>query len=165
MAQTKGFDQQIAQTLAFEGGYVDDPDDSGGETNFGISKRAYPDLDIKKLTKNQAVAIYLRDYFIKPGFAQLHSSIGAKVFDLGVNMGPRTAVKLLQRAINHTSTAPTLLVDGKLGPLTLAASERIASTTLLPRLRTEAANHYAAIAAEHPVMRKYLKGWLRRAAA
>lgn len=162
---TSSFDRQIGATLEFEGGYVNDPDDPGGETNLGISKRSYPDLNIAKLTRNQAVAIYLRDYFKVPGFDKLPDSIGGKVFDLGVNMGPRTAVKLLQRAINHGSGTLAVVVDGKLGPLTLRACDLVPGEALLARLRIEATHHYQEIAAANPVMRKYLRGWLRRAQA
>jgi len=56
------FEQIINDVLEHEGGYVNDPLDKGGETNFGIAKRWYPDLDIKALTKNDAVNIYYNDY-------------------------------------------------------------------------------------------------------
>jgi len=56
------FNQALKKTLVFEGGYVNDPDDPGGETNFGISKRAYPDLDIPNITDRQVRNIYWRDY-------------------------------------------------------------------------------------------------------
>ena len=55
----------IEVVLKSEGGYVNDPHDPGGETNFGISKRAYPSVDIKHLTKEGAIAIYKKDYWDK----------------------------------------------------------------------------------------------------
>ena len=51
----------ISKVLEHEGGYVNDPKDLGGETNFGITKRWYPDLDIKNLTKEDAIEIYKKD--------------------------------------------------------------------------------------------------------
>ena len=58
------FKDIIEVTLEHEGGYVNDPDDLGGETNFGITKRFYPDVDIKNMLKTEAVTIYRRDYWI-----------------------------------------------------------------------------------------------------
>ena len=55
----------VYDTLDHEGGYVNDPTDPGGETNYGISKRAYPKIDIKALTKHEAVKIYYKDYWVK----------------------------------------------------------------------------------------------------
>ena len=57
------FDEIIEKVLEHEGGYVNDPDDAGGETNYGIAKRWYPNVDIKNLTKEQAKKIYHTDYW------------------------------------------------------------------------------------------------------
>ena len=59
------FDEIIGITLHHEGGYVHDPKDLGGETNFGIAKRFYPDVDIKNLTEDEAKEIYKKDYWVK----------------------------------------------------------------------------------------------------
>jgi len=59
------FDKVIDKVLINEGGYVNDPHDSGGETNFGISKRAYPNVNIKELTTAGAKSIYKKDYWDK----------------------------------------------------------------------------------------------------
>ena len=67
MSYPEEFKDGVIQVLNHEGGYVDDPDDNGGETNFGISKRAYPRVDIKNLTRKQAIKIYYQDYWIKTG--------------------------------------------------------------------------------------------------
>lgn len=77
----------VYDTLDHEGGYVWDEDDPGGETNFGISKRAYPKLDIKNLTKHEAVKIYHKDYWLKYRCGDLPSNIRHIVFDGAVNMG------------------------------------------------------------------------------
>jgi lysozyme family protein len=156
------FDKQIGITLAFEGGYVNDPDDPGGETNYGISKRSYPDLDIAHLTRAQAIAIYKADYFQGPGFWALPDQIAGKVFDLGVNLGQQTATKLLQRALNNLGISPPLAIDGHCGQHTIEAANATLPGPVLFRLRQEAKNHYISLAAEHPGLRKYLKGWLRR---
>lgn len=74
--------------LKHEGGYVNDPADSGGETNYGISKRAYPDLDIANLTKAQAGSIYQRDYWTATMAAQSDQRLANCLLDCRVNQGP-----------------------------------------------------------------------------
>ena len=159
------FPQAIAKVLVLEGGYVDDPDDPGGETNFGISRRAYPELSIAALDRDMAISIYRRDYWDKPGLGQLPDRIGAKMLDMGVNMGQRTAAKLLQRSCNRFGTGAALAIDGIIGPATVTACSAISDVALVQALRNEAANHYREIASEHPTLRKFLNGWLRRAAS
>lgn len=81
------FAQAIEFTLSWEGGYVNDPGDAGGETNMGISKRSYPDLDIKNLTVEQAKAIYYADYWL-PSRAYLDDYPTCTIrFDIAVLMG------------------------------------------------------------------------------
>ena len=80
--------------LKWEGGYVHDPLDPGGETNFGISKKSYPDLDIKNLTKEQAVEIYKRDYWLATKCDTLPYPLDIIVFDTAVNMGRSRATIL-----------------------------------------------------------------------
>ena len=60
----EGFDKAFEFTIGVEGGYVNDPSDPGGETKFGVSKKSYPNLDIKNLTITQAKEIYYKDYWI-----------------------------------------------------------------------------------------------------
>jgi lysozyme family protein len=74
-------------TLRWEGGYSFDPDDLGGETNFGISKKSYPDLDIKALTREQAEKIYLYDYWLAVGCDGLTTPVAVAMFDTAVNIG------------------------------------------------------------------------------
>lgn len=165
MSKDQGFTDQIHATLAFEGGYVNDPNDSGGETNFGISKRSYPKLNIAELTVDDAIKIYKRDFWDKPKLARLPPTIGSKVFDLSVNMGGRQATRLLQRAINGVLGQATIDMDGIIGPATLEYANSIDPAKLLPALRAEAARFYQSIARNSPRKQSFLKGWLRRAAA
>ena len=153
------FDSAIEKTLAHEGGYVNDPADPGGETNYGISKRAYPHLDIATLTRDQAIAIYHRDYWTAPGIDQIQNpALAAKLFDLGVNMGTRRAVKQLQQAINHFYI--NLSIDGILGPATAATVNDFPHpTALLMALKIEAGNHYIKLGKP-----RFLAGWLSRLA-
>jgi hypothetical protein len=94
------FDEIIDITLEHEGGYVHDPNDLGGETNFGIAGRFYPDVDIKNLTKDGAKEIYRKDYWDKNKIDDVSDGLKHIYFDMCVNQGRGTAVKILQRAIN-----------------------------------------------------------------
>lgn len=156
---------QILDTLAFEGGYVDDPNDAGGETNFGISKRSYPNIDIKNLTRETAIAIYYADYWLKPKINELPDWLSGKVFDMGVNMGTYRAVQIMQKCCNYYLAMP-LVTDGVIGPHTVAATTNITDTrAFMQYYRDSLSEYYAELAQLHPVMQKYLRGWLRRARA
>ena len=93
------FDTAMTAVLGYEGGYVNDPNDPGGETNWGISKRAYPNLDVKNLTRDGAIQIYRRDYWDALGCDRFPSVIAIALFDAAVNQGPVAAVRILQRAL------------------------------------------------------------------
>ena len=103
------FQRAVARVLEHEGGYVDHPTDPGGETNFGISKRSYPDLDIKQLTKAQAIQIYHDDFWVPLGCARLHPALAFQVFDAGVNHGHRKALEWLALADFATTPATKVL--------------------------------------------------------
>ena len=81
------FEEAVEKVLAHEGGFVDHPSDPGGATNFGISQRAYPDLDIKNLTREKAIEIYHRDYWVACGCHHLSDRLAYVVFDAAVNSG------------------------------------------------------------------------------
>ncbi len=87
------FNEAIERVLKHEGGYVNDPTDKGGETNYGISKRAYPDLDIKNLTKEDAKKIYYQDYWLKSYADQLPIDVRYIHFDTAINMGLKRVLK------------------------------------------------------------------------
>lgn len=107
----------VTLTLSHEGGYVNDPHDPGGETNYGISKRAYPHEDIRHLTPERAQSLYHRDYWIAVRGDDLPPALAMQVFDMAVNAGVGTAIRLLQSTLRVT-------IDGNLGPLTLAAAAK-----------------------------------------
>ena len=109
------WDEAFKRVIGFEGDYVNHPSDPGGETKFGISKRAYPDLNIAGLTVEDAKSIYKRDYWDKLRLDELPDNIRYAVFDCAVNSGIGTAVKLLQRACGTMD-------DGALGPKTIQAA-------------------------------------------
>ena len=111
------FDMAFDVLMKVEGGLVDDPRDLGGLTKFGISKKAYPNLDIESLTLEQAKEIYKKDYWNKCKCDDLPPSFDIAVFDTAVNMGPGKAIMLLQKAVREK-------VDGVLGEKTLAAANK-----------------------------------------
>jgi len=92
------FDQAFDRLIGAEGGYVNNPADPGGETQWGISKRAYPTLDIKALTRDAAKAIYLNDVWARARLDQLAPALAFQVFDAAVNHGAEGATRMLQRA-------------------------------------------------------------------
>jgi lysozyme family protein len=108
------FDQAFVRLLGNEGGYVNNPADPGGETNWGISKRSYPNLDIKALTQDQAKSIYMHDYWQPCRIELLPEDMQFDVFDAAVNSGHVQATKWLQMTVGTTP-------DGVIGPKTLAA--------------------------------------------
>ncbi len=143
------FDAAVAVILRHEGGYVNDPRDPGGETNFGICKRSYPNEDIKNMTPARAAQIYRRDYWDKCKCDQLPESIRLLVFDAAVNQGVGAAVKMLQKAVGTTE-------DGIIGPNTLA---KVAAAKNLPVLyAAERAVRYA----NNANIGTYGRGWFRR---
>jgi len=91
----KDFNIALKFVLKWEGGYSNDPNDPGGETKFGISKRSYPELDISKLTLKQAKEIYYQNYWLKAGCDTLPYPFNIVVFDTSVNMGKRRALEIL----------------------------------------------------------------------
>jgi lysozyme family protein len=80
------FDDIIEVVLEHEGGYVNDPQDPGGETNFGVAKRSHPDVDIKNLTKDGAKEIYYQDYWIKNRVTQMPEDLKHIYFDMCVTL-------------------------------------------------------------------------------
>lgn len=156
---TSFFEIAVQKTLKHEGGYVNDPKDPGGETRYGISKRSYPNLDIKNLTVKEAVEIYRQDYWNKQGLEQLEDPVLAcKVFDLCVNIGPRNAVKHLQQACVQFGF--DLIIDGFLGHQTAEIVNKIChrySEALLTALKIQAGQYYFSLNKSN-----YLAGWLRR---
>ncbi|MDQ5908049.1 MAG: hypothetical protein QG599_140 [Pseudomonadota bacterium] len=144
------FHRCIDFILAEEGGYVNHPTDPGGETNFGISKRAYPHLNIAGLTQADALAIYHVDYWDKIQGDAFPDGLALLLLDTAVNMGPATAIKLLQRTLK-------LNEDGRMGPLTITAACK-ALPHLLGHYSAERALRYAST----PNITTFGRGWYRR---
>jgi lysozyme family protein len=171
------------QIVAREGGYVNDPDDPGGATNFGVTihtmRRLGLDLDgdgkitpsdVKRLTRAQARDIFLKYYFYKPRINELPEPLQASVFDMYVNAGGN-AVRILQRLLAKMGYA--LSQDGALGPQTLGiarAAMEAAPDHLVDAYGIERRNYYYRLADRRPASRKYARrkdggkgGWIKRA--
>ena len=150
------FEDIIEITLHHEGGYVNDPDDLGGETNFGIAKRFYPDVDIKNLTKDEASDIYRRDYWDKYRCAELPEDLRHVYFDMCVNMGAGRATKIMQETAN--AKGADLKVDGGMGPKTIGAMKNVE----LKRVRAYRVKYYANLIVRKPDLEKFYFGWFNR---
>ena len=96
---SSAFIRAVNFTLEHEGGYSHDLRDPGGETNFGISKRAYPHLNIRDLTREAAIDIYRRDYWEPSGCPSMPEPVAIAHFDCAVNSGLRRAAMVLQEAV------------------------------------------------------------------
>ena len=153
----KNFDEIIEQVLEHEGGYVNDPKDLGGETKYGITKRFYPELNIKELTIEKAKQIYKQDYWDKNKVESLPQNLWHIYFDMCVNMGKRTAVKVLQRAA--VNKGRDIEVDGGLGPMTIGALKGVE----LDRVRAFRVKYYVDLITARPEQEKFFLGWFRRA--
>jgi len=153
----KSFKEIIEKVLEHEGGYVNDPKDLGGETKYGITKRFYPDVDIKNLTIEQATEIYKKDYWDRNRVESLPQNLWHIYFDMCVNMGKRTAVKVLQRAA--VNKGRKIEVDGGLGPMTIGALKGVE----LDRVRAFRVKYYVDLITAKPEQEKFYLGWFRRA--
>lgn len=155
------FDDAFSKLIGNEGGYVNDPADPGGETKFGISKRAYPNLDIAALTLDQAKAIYLRDYWQPAGCEVVPDLLKFDLFDTAVNTSApgdcRTAIKMLQHAVDQVE-------DGVFGVHTLQALNSQDPIRLLFRFDAARLVYYSQIHNEQ-VWDKFGRGLIRRVAA
>lgn len=172
--------QEIVQR---EGGYVNDPSDPGGATNHGVTihtmRRLGLDLtgdaritsaDVKRLTRAQAIDIFITHYFEEPKISRLPDPLQASVFDMYVNAGSN-AVKILQRLISKIGFECG--ADGVIGPMTMSAVARAyeaAPNHLNDAYAIERRNYYFRLADKRAASRKYARtraggkgGWILRA--
>ena len=151
------FQETVERVIEREGGYVNHPNDPGAETNMGISIRAHPKEDIKNLTKERAIEIYHRYYWIPSKVEELPTKIKETYFDMVVNMGQRRAVKVLQEACNSKKCG--LVVDGLIGPKTIRASKKIDKS----RLQVYRILYYTDLIQKRKSLKVFIVGWIRRA--
>jgi len=149
----------LERVLKLEGGsrVVDDPDDPGGRTAWGIAERSHPAAWKDGVpTKEEAVLIYKKYYWDAARCGELPSMLCLVVFDSCVNQGVKRSSTFLQQAIAR----PDIAIDGKIGDKTIAAAAMCPDKKQLLRdFTTFRIKHYADI----PHFTVYWKGWLRRA--
>jgi len=144
----------IDRVLGHEGGYVNNSKDPGGETNWGISRRSYPEVSIKTLTRNQAIAIYHRDFWNKAHCESLSDGAGYQLLDSAVNSGISQSIRFMQRALGVAD-------DGIWGPVTQAASEKMSESDFILRFLAERLDFMTRLKAWDT----FGRGWARRIAA
>ena len=172
-----------AEIVRREGGYVNDPHDPGGATNFGVTIQTMKGLgldlngdgkvdiaDVKALTRAQAAAIYVKHYYEAPRINLLPVPLQASVFDMQVNAGAN-AVKILQRLTS--AFGRSIEDDGAIGPATAAAVKaafEAAPEHLVDAYGIERRNYYYRLADQRPASRKFARrvdggkgGWIVRA--
>jgi len=155
MTKDELFKQAVEITLQFEGGYSNNPLDKGGETNFGISKKSWPDIDIKNLTKEKAIEIY-KQYYWDGTIASMvdDDETAMKIFDLGVQMG--------LNGVKHR-------IEDVIGPADDETNEEIAHAIntmgpedFLPEFEAVCADYYEQRVIDDPKDNVWLGGWLKR---
>ena len=160
-------DDIIAAILEHEGGYVNNPADKGGATNFGITqetlsewlKRPAAIRDVEALTKSEAIRIYTELYLRRPGLERIADPrLRHLVVDSGVQHGQQRVVKWLQALLNVT-------VDGKLGPKTGAAINGEDPTRLFNRLLARRIRWYGSLISSERSQAVFAHGWMKRVAS
>ncbi|AZQ10143.1 glycoside hydrolase family 108 protein [Shewanella khirikhana] len=141
--------------LLANGGYVNDPKDPGGETKFGISKRAFPALDIAALSIDDAVRIYHRSYWNAAHCQEWSAPLALYMLDAAVQHGAVTAIRLLQEIIGSKP-------DGKVGPLTRNAVQGMDVEYLCARYGLRRARLYARIIRNDVSQVRFIEGWHNR---
>ena len=180
----KSVEALAAEIVRREGGYVDDPDDPGGATKYGVTIASFRQFgsdhtgdgridtaDLRQMALSEAAQIFVEHYFRRPGLAMLPPCLQASVFDMYVNAGSN-AVKILQRML--TAQGWTLVDDGQIGPRTAAAASAAARAlgdeALANAYGIARRDYYYALADARPSSRKYARrrdggkgGWITRA--
>ena len=154
---TSNFKECLDLVLKSEGGWVNHPQDPGGETNLGVTKRVWeeyvghPVKTIKNLTKDDVAPLYEQKYW-RPCYCEvLPRGLDFVVFSMGVNAGPGRSVKLLQQSIG-------CVPDGIIGPRTRELISSSNGATLIAKFSETRRQYYASLKL-FPV---FGKGWLNR---
>jgi lysozyme family protein len=169
----------IQEIIKVEGGYVNDPSDSGGETCWGITiataRAAGYKGNMKDLSQQQAYDIYYNQYVVAPGFDKvltLSEKIAAELVDTGVNMGASIAGKFLQQSLNalndQATQYPDLVVDGGVGKASISALQAFLAKrgadgegVMLRALNALQGARYISIAEASPKNERFVYGWLK----
>jgi len=172
------FKVAMAKTVLVEGGYADDPKDSGGKTMYGVTEKVAREEGymgpMNEMPQSVAVAIYRKRYWdpLKlAAVATFYPAVAYEMFDSAVNLGQGTAAKWFQRVLNALNNEESLFkdveVDGAIGPQTLgslrAFAERRGETggrVLLAALNGIQAAEYIALTERRPKDERFVYGWL-----
>jgi lysozyme family protein len=166
------FDLAIPTVLRHEGGLVDNPNDPGGITNYGVSLRWLKskglagDLnhdgdvnakDIKIMTQDEAKTFYHTYWWDAYKYGLIDAQLVAtKIFDSAVNMGAPRAHQFAQAIVGTVQ-------DGNIGPKTLAEINAMPSLKFIVAYQERMAQFYRNLVATNPKRQEFLKGWLARA--
>ena len=161
MTSTKDFwEPAISRVLEAEGGWVCDPADPGGETNFGISKKSHPREDISALTAERAREIYRKEYWEPMRLSEIGSPAVLLVFEAAVMSGPWVGAMLLQKAL--VACGHRVLLDGRIGPATLQAANAAPPAALCAALSAAVRQRLLGLIAARPELGRFKKGWIDR---
>ena len=168
------FEEIIEVVLAHEGGFVDDPDDRGGATNWGVTQAVWEDHledeftseDVRNFTREQAIQLYYEEFWIPSQAEKLPEEVREVYFDMCVNHGQRNAVKILQTAVNanKSGTVSGIEVDGAIGPNTIKAC----SNLKLWEVQVERSGFYwnlvfvGSFYGKRNRQEKFIRGWIKR---
>ena len=157
------FEECLARVLKHEGGYVNDPLDSGGRTNLGVTQRVWEEFvghpvseaDMRALTPEKVAKLYKQRYW-NPAYCEvLPKGLDYVVFDFAVNAGTGRSVKTLQQAIG-------CVADGVIGPKTMAAINGANAKDIIAKFSDARTDFYQGIVARKPDQVRFIKGWLNR---
>lgn len=166
----------LEEILGKEGGFIDHPDDRGGATNWGVTERVAREHGfqghMRDLPRDEAKRILAKDYWHKPGFAQLaiiSTPIAVKLTDMGVNMGPAFGARTLQRWLNaFNRREPELTVDGNIGPRSCQALDTFIKArgkdgeeVLLKAINCTQGERYLAITESRRANESFIFGWVK----
>jgi len=162
----------INRIFISEGGESNDAVDRGGLTKYGISQKSYPDLNIRGLTRQQAIDIYRRDFWDRLRGDEIpNDRVGYMLMDMAVNMGIIAAVREFQTAINYAGRVmmslpekwQNIVVDGIIGRRTIEALQLCAPDPICDYLLRARCLRYAQIIRDNPSQAKFAVGWIKRA--
>lgn len=146
------FEWAVKFVLEHEGDWVDDDQDPGGETNFGVSAVHNPDLDVAGMDRIDAIRVYRERYWERYKCDELHPTWALALFDATVNQPATWAVRQLQAVVGVKQ-------DGIMGPVTVGAANRTRSDYHLQLFMARRIDRY--VTREH--YPRFGTGWLRRA--
>lgn len=154
------FENSFKMVLEFEGAESNDPRDRGGHTKFGISKRAYPNLNISEITLEQAKIIHFNDYWLKLNCDELPHDLNTLVYNIGFMSGTTFAGKRLQEALRRYDKS--IVRDGIIGPVTVRTVLKFSQKYGLPELSSMFLASTAKASTNFKTFNYHGFGWFKR---